>query len=37
MAILLFRSMNANLPTSNDDYFGLRKSEHPYDSGYLAK
>lgn len=26
MAILLFRSTNANLPTSNDDYFGLRMS-----------
>lgn len=36
MAILLFRSMNANLPTWNDDYFGIRKNERAYDSCYLA-
>ena len=27
MAVLLFRSMNANL-TSNDGYFGLKRKEH---------
>lgn len=37
MAVLTFRSMNPNIPTSNDGYFGLRRNEYLQDSCNLTK